>query len=481
MIKQIPKRLNKKRLIKIAEQQHGYFTTAQAVLCDYIESNHSYHVKQGNWKKLSKGLFRLSDYSDSMESEFCRWCLWSRNQAGQPQGIISYDSALAFHGFSEYKVGEINLTVPMTFRKLPPPELKIHKASLTLSAIESHDSFMVTRLGQTLLDMRKELEAKGEWDGIIEKVVVEGRLPHEDAINLGFVTSSKMVSDSNLSLEPSSRQESLDVFKQNTEQIEAQLSKGRIYDPVSEGVWKMMSERAEFGRRASKAGFTLVELLLVVAILSILAGLLLPMAGRALKAARGISCLNNLRQCASAEHMYADDYKDYLPPAALPGSTSWRTFHLAVIVNYLQVAKETMQAKQGPQICPSFVNPFTYDTPEMRLWFRPSATNEIYYSYPGTRYMNAADIFVTNPARRARVANPSETLLLSDGRSTTTDFWTQSFYVIHNNCFNAAWLDGHTTSVKTPWPDETKISDLASPDRFFYQNTNASLPPWSKQ
>ena len=59
--------------------------------------------------------------------------------------------------------------------------------------------------------------------------------------------------------------------------------------------------------------FTLVELLVVVAIIGILAALLLPAVGRAKARATAISCLNNTRQLSIAWQLYATDHNDVLP------------------------------------------------------------------------------------------------------------------------------------------------------------------------
>ncbi len=62
-------------------------------------------------------------------------------------------------------------------------------------------------------------------------------------------------------------------------------------------------------------GFTLIEMLVVVAVITILAGLLLPALGKARYKSRVAICLSNVRQIGLASLMYATDNSGRLPPA----------------------------------------------------------------------------------------------------------------------------------------------------------------------
>jgi prepilin-type N-terminal cleavage/methylation domain-containing protein/prepilin-type processing-associated H-X9-DG protein len=142
--------------------------------------------------------------------------------------------------------------------------------------------------------------------------------------------------------------------------------------------------------RSGRRGFTLVELLVVIAVVAILAALLLPALSRTRESARRAACVSNLRQIILAAWMHVDEHEDSCP--AQPGGDG------------VAVRAAGGDGTNYYDVLMPYVN-------HPRVWLCPSAE-----SAPGSLlgfHMNGL-IITASGLRAAAITEPAQTLLIAE-------------------------------------------------------------------
>ena len=109
--------------------------------------------------------------------------------------------------------------------------------------------------------------------------------------------------------------------------------------------------------------FTLIELLIVIAMIAILAGMLLPALNQAKESARSTGCIGNLKQLGYVNALYCNDFNEWGPAGwwvyhQNDSSSSYRWYYLLENSGYMN-SKNRSNANRSPTLCPTTAAKFS--------------------------------------------------------------------------------------------------------------------------
>jgi prepilin-type N-terminal cleavage/methylation domain-containing protein/prepilin-type processing-associated H-X9-DG protein len=194
--------------------------------------------------------------------------------------------------------------------------------------------------------------------------------------------------------------------------------------------------------RRRQSGFSLLELLVVVALLSLLAGILLPVYANSREKARQSACFSNMKQLALAQMLYIQDWDERLPhwyySVTKPDGT-WVRF-----LFWVEFFRPYTKG-EGVFFDPSFTWP--NGAPPANI-----IAHYCMFTWGPAGNGSAAEPYwrwAGPPLVLAQIVRPSETFTITDGY-TTTDL-TLGMLIRHHDGVNGAFLDGHARWVKRDW------------------------------
>jgi prepilin-type N-terminal cleavage/methylation domain-containing protein/prepilin-type processing-associated H-X9-DG protein len=184
-------------------------------------------------------------------------------------------------------------------------------------------------------------------------------------------------------------------------------------------------------------GFTLLELLLVIVILFILAGLMVPALARAKNRVEGVSCSGNLKQWGLATHLFAAENHDFLPHDGAPNGISTNSAWYADLPQVMKIRPYHLEGAWRTNSTASLGNP---------LWFCPSnprrSNGNLLFHFTLNRHVNGTGDSSEQRAA-STVEEPAKTIWMFDNGKLAAVAGPGNVHTnLHSRGANFLFLDG---------------------------------------
>jgi prepilin-type N-terminal cleavage/methylation domain-containing protein len=141
-------------------------------------------------------------------------------------------------------------------------------------------------------------------------------------------------------------------------------------------------------KKNREAGFTLVELLVVLATVAVLAVMLLPAIAGTKPSSQAFQCLENQRQLMLAVQMYAQDNSDLLPPNDYPYLTTYATMGATAQAQHKNWVVGTMEQALDAEDLPGRTAGMVSELLDPNTLLSPYLTNRPVYHCPADNYID---------------------------------------------------------------------------------------------